>query len=96
MKINNHDARCIDWYRRLTADGTAEDGQRIAVDMHDQLAEVERELETLRSENAMLRRQRAPEHRSELEDVDLTEQSREIARISKANMDEVLRVMGLE
>lgn len=47
MKINNHDARCIDWYRRLIADGTAEDGQRIAVEMHDKLKAAEEAIETI-------------------------------------------------
>ena len=46
MELNNHDAHCIDWYRRLVADGTAEDGQRIAVALYDEnatlIAEVER------------------------------------------------------
>lgn len=36
LKLNNHDAYCVEWYRRLIADGTAEDGQRIAVQMHDE------------------------------------------------------------
>lgn len=50
MKINNHDAYCIEWYRRLIADGTAEDGQRIAVDMHDQLRELEQQIESEKHE----------------------------------------------
>lgn len=50
MKINNHDAYCVEWYRRLIADGTAEDGQRIAVDMHDQLRELEQQIESEKHE----------------------------------------------
>lgn len=45
MKINNHDAYCIEWYRSLIPDGLAEDGQRIAVEMHDQLRELELQIE---------------------------------------------------
>ena len=41
MKINNHDALCIDWYRRLISDGTAEDGQRIAVQMYEEVKRLE-------------------------------------------------------
>jgi hypothetical protein len=54
------------------------------------------ELETLRAENAILLRQRAPEYRSELESVTLADTSGEIARTAKKNMDDVLKAMGLD
>lgn len=51
IKLTNHDARCLNWYRRLVADGTAEDGQRIAVMLED-------ECKRLVAENARLKAER--------------------------------------
>lgn len=48
--ITNHDARCLDWYRRLIKDGLAEDGQRIAVEMEDRYQCALAEILQLRAE----------------------------------------------
>jgi hypothetical protein len=54
--------------------------------------ESDTELETLRSENAMLFRQRDPRHRSELEDVEIADTAREVEQTARANMAKMLKM----
>lgn len=57
-KLNNHDEWCIDWYQTLLKDGTAEDGQRIAVLLYDQNTVLQSENAQLRSELKNVTKQR--------------------------------------
>ncbi len=50
IELNNYDMRSVDWYRLLVKEGTAEDGQRIAVLVYEQNKQLKAENEQLKAQ----------------------------------------------